>query len=605
MNILLAPRTRRPRRPRKLTAALGGLGLASTLAFSGLVGERVQETEAAWTDTEMATAEVEASWPEAFVSVVAGSAKSSDTALNGTLLTTRNVTYESSFRWSQQLSQPENTVDTTSPDPGSNEKFHREFDQRLLGTGNPINDSSPHLLENTGSGIDTVTNALHNWRGSKSFANDNPTYPGTFRCLVINEDYASATNEDPRCGLGSNFAAASNTTDAYGFSIATGSAYITHLNAADLYTGVTCDETSAVAHAPTGRVDLGLERGGTNPYLSYTGAAANRVRTIWANGHTESPNGFSDLESGTVSESWRIGAAPLSDPRARVMPIITQEFSGPREQPYAISEIAAYVEVYNGNLIFPETVRAKMYFVLSRSECGVKRTDDAALPPQRSVFPSELPGGNELDPYNGAGYQPASHQAQPVVARAQQQSEATTSELPPATTVTSPTEHTTASETTTSAPPNAGEEDETSTSASSPTTSRSATTTRSSTSPAPTRVPTTSATATTSTPPMTTAAPSTSTTAPRIPSEPNALSPTARTATAATVNIDGKDHEVVARGTRAPADARTAAAALDTWINDGSQPTGNWKAFTSANPDKDGWRWAAINQVTGTIVYIR
>ncbi|MBB1033750.1 hypothetical protein G6031_05040 [Dietzia sp. CQ4] len=69
--------------------------------------------------------------------------------------------------------------------------------------------------------------------------------------------------------------------------------------------------------------------------------------------------------------------------------------------------------------------------------------------------------------------------------------------------------------------------------------------------------------------------------------------------------MDGDELDVVVKSDTVPADARTALAALETWINEGARPSGDWRTFTSSDPDSDGWRWAAVNQATGTIVYIR
>ncbi|MBB1030807.1 hypothetical protein G6027_07865 [Dietzia sp. SLG310A2-38A2] len=69
--------------------------------------------------------------------------------------------------------------------------------------------------------------------------------------------------------------------------------------------------------------------------------------------------------------------------------------------------------------------------------------------------------------------------------------------------------------------------------------------------------------------------------------------------------MDGAELDVVVKGDTVPTGTRTALAALDTWINEGVRPSGDWTTFTSSDPDSDGWRWAAINQETGTVVYIR
>lgn len=594
MNSPLAPRTNRPRGRRKLAAAFGSLGLASTLAFSGLVGEGVQQTEAAWTDTERATAEVEASWPEAFASVVAGSARSADTMEN----TSSNMTYQSQFRWTTQLAQP--AITPTQEDTTGWATRNRIWDQRYQGAGVAVDDGAPPSTPNPLGSLDPSGLALHDGPAVQAFTNPGTrTNPSNYRCLVIDESFGDSTNRSD-CGLGNNFAAATNTTAASGFSIGTGRTQFTFLNAAHLYTGARCSVDSATADEPTGRIDFGQERSTTfnEPYLDY----GTSTRTVWANGIQPLTNGSPSFppSENTLSDMWTVQNILGVSTHAKVMPVITQYSSAAGTQPYAISEISAYVEVYRrAAALSPIELHGKMHFVLSRSECGVKRVEDSAFPTQRNVFPATLPGGNGLTPYSGAGFQPASQPAPPVTARGLQQSEATTSDLAPGTTVTSPTEHTSASETTTSAPPNPDDADESTsgrTRTSRNSTSATDTSTRSSTS---TRVPRPSTTNSTTT--------QTSTAQPAIiiPDEPGDLPSAARAEEVGTVDVGNEEHDVVVRGTRATADARTAATALDIWINDGTQPAGDWTTFTSDDPDDDGWRWAAINQDTGTIVYIR
>jgi hypothetical protein len=89
-----------------------------------------------------------------------------------------------------------------------------------------------------------------------------------------------------------------------------------------------------------------------------------------------------------------------------------------------------------------------------------------------------------------------------------------------------------------------------------------------------------------------------------IPDEPGTLSPSARLEDVDTVTVGDEDHVVVVEGTSLPSDAKQGAAALETWLGGGTART-TWATFTSDDAEKDGWRWAAINQKTGTIVYIR
>ncbi|WP_141244204.1 hypothetical protein [Dietzia natronolimnaea] len=90
-----------------------------------------------------------------------------------------------------------------------------------------------------------------------------------------------------------------------------------------------------------------------------------------------------------------------------------------------------------------------------------------------------------------------------------------------------------------------------------------------------------------------------------IPSAPGTLSASAQTTTVGTVEVDGEDLDVVVKGGAVPPDAPTALPALGTWINEGTRPSGDWRTFTSSDPDSDGWRRAAINRETGTVVYVR
>lgn len=113
---LRQPRHRRqPRHFRQFAAALGSLGLASTLAFSGLVSDGIETTEAAWNDTEKATAEVKAVWADG------GWARSSTNAY------TNYASY-----WDRTSSgSPVNATETrinTLTSPGAQSNTHGEKD---------------------------------------------------------------------------------------------------------------------------------------------------------------------------------------------------------------------------------------------------------------------------------------------------------------------------------------------------------------------------------------------------------------------------------------------------------------------------------------------
>ncbi|MGW8592154.1 hypothetical protein ACWGLC_10650 [Dietzia sp. NPDC055877] len=89
-----------------------------------------------------------------------------------------------------------------------------------------------------------------------------------------------------------------------------------------------------------------------------------------------------------------------------------------------------------------------------------------------------------------------------------------------------------------------------------------------------------------------------------IPDDPSTLSPTARLEDVETITVREENLVVVIEGDTIPTDARQGATALEIWLS-GGDPGTTWKTFASDDPDEDGWRWAAINQKTGTVVYIR
>ena len=154
---------------------------------------------------------------------------------------------------------------------------------------------------------------------------------------------------------------------------------------------------------------------------------------------------------------------------------------------------------------------------------------------------------------------------------------------PPSAT-TSPSERTAASESTASAPPTLDE------------LGKSITTNTTSTSAAAlTSVP---ASPTTHSTILTPAAPAIAR-----PKGPAILSETARLEVVDTITV-GEEDLVVVEGDTVPADARQGAVALEIWLS-GGDPGTTWATFASDDPDEDGWRWAAINQKTGTVVYIR
>ncbi|GLB65282.1 hypothetical protein NCCP2495_31620 [Dietzia sp. NCCP-2495] len=90
-----------------------------------------------------------------------------------------------------------------------------------------------------------------------------------------------------------------------------------------------------------------------------------------------------------------------------------------------------------------------------------------------------------------------------------------------------------------------------------------------------------------------------------IPRDPGTLDAGARTEDVETITVGDEELDVVVvDGDTVPTDARAGALALATWLGGGT-PSTTWATHASTDPDRDGWRWAAINQRTGTVVYIR
>lgn len=85
--------------------------------------------------------------------------------------------------------------------------------------------------------------------------------------------------------------------------------------------------------------------------------------------------------------------------------------------------------------------------------------------------------------------------------------------------------------------------------------------------------------------------------------EPKRLRATAKTELAGEVTVRDEDCLVVVVGTDLPSDTRYGLAALEDWL-DGGDPGDTWVTFVSDDPDRDGWRWAAVSRRTGTTLYV-
>ncbi|MCD2261481.1 hypothetical protein K3888_02085 [Dietzia aurantiaca] len=184
--------------------------------------------------------------------------------------------------------------------------------------------------------------------------------------------------------------------------------------------------------------------------------------------------------------------------------------------------------------------------------------------------------------------------------------------LPPST-VTSLSEHTAASKSTASTPPNPDEATKPATTSirdeqANPALMASLTTrtisSASTTEPTSTQAPRNTAAAPTSVPTLPTTISTSQALTAAIPRDPGTLSPTARLEDVEAITAREEDLVVVIDGDTVPTDARQGATALEIWLS-GGDPGTTWSTFASEDPDEDGWRWAAINQKTGTVVYIR
>ena len=90
-----------------------------------------------------------------------------------------------------------------------------------------------------------------------------------------------------------------------------------------------------------------------------------------------------------------------------------------------------------------------------------------------------------------------------------------------------------------------------------------------------------------------------------IPDEPETLPPKAETDEVGTAEVQGEEFDVVVVSSEdLPRDAKRGVDALEAWLN-GDDPGDDWSMFVSAEPGDDGWRWAAISQKTGTVLFIR
>lgn len=536
-------------RLRRVAASTGALALAGTLALSGVVGGGVEMTAAAWQDTEVAQAQVVAEWANG------GWAKSTTSAytdydsfserpVSGSVVRDTGTTRESSSPGG--FNQSYTDIGTANFGPMSSLWSSEELRNAMRGCGAAAAPLVSLTVENCSGGT---------------------PYPNSGSQTRARSHGRSAVIANPSWRINNP---------------------ISWILASEASTRAECraDGTSFAQVPVAGSSDSNVIRlrassdllGGYSQYDTLIAPKVNTTITGWVRPKYRA--------SGDLTEHiWRYS-------------VTSRSFTAPG---WALSDLFVQVDIYRIN---DQKHMGTHESVIARSECAVttpSRTRTTVTPTFSTYLPPSyptagLPGTIETvlaNPVTGEFSQIA-EPAQPMALRAASPITATTSS-PPTITVTSPLENSSTSETTTSAPPNPSDEEQATvagTSAAAPTSTLTSTEHTVSAVPASTATP--PATKTTS------AAPSTV-----IPTDPGTLSATALTETVGIVEVDGTATDVVVKGSAAPADSRTSEQALDTWINEGTRLAGDWKTFTSTDPDSDGWRWAAINQETGTVVYVR
>ena len=576
-------------RLRRIAASAGGLGLAGVLALSGAVGGGAELTDAAWNDTEVAQASVKASWVD------------------------RGFARVNHVSW--QLHKQ-----GASGNPNSGARF--EFTKAVSEVSSPST-----FIQNSGDSQSIVpdrTTSNDIWLGQ--WTNHLPARPALVD-YCIDFPTPSVPTAKSTCGgaLPASRIAASQTVSNASLSIMGELDRRARINIGGATTKVRCfgDGTTPTAVATlTTKFSTARETStASESYGTETPISTSAIVDSISNAN----DGY--LQNSTGQKLWHranIGYTTGQDSkRAFVL------FISPRKNTYvsptadyARAEIDLEIQVYSSSLpFFPPynlggTYRGSINYVISRSECGTG-TAGQAPPPQAATFyggtnqPSWTPPlfSEPLSDADAGTFLPADPVAVPArLATAPDLTDQTNAvegllTIPPTTTVTSPLENSTASETTTSAPPNPSEEDEAPTAG---TTTAATTSTPRRTTTVTSAVPTVSAAPTNTTTPPATKTVTTTSAAPAvvIPDDPGTLSPTARLEDVGTVTVGGEDFVVVVEGTTVPTDAPQGVAALEIWLG-GGDPGDTWATFTSTDPAADGWRWAAINQETGTVVYVR
>ena len=496
-------------------------------------------------DTEAAQANVAASWPVAY----AGNQAATVHFTKKGNLTGNN--YASSHRW--QL-QNYGTSTTPPTSPTSTQDVHTR-----QSTAVPSIVDSAAAQNNIAH--DPYNIAYHNWYGYPFGATDDTGRlpPNTQRCLFVAPGYAPAASGGTCGSQSGDVAAARNVVPGFGFSLSDGlNLGITYVNARDLQTAVRC--TTSGGTVPNGSfggfIDVMVETGGVNPRPNYSNP--DRVFRIWQG---------SDGATQPALTGAKLIYPGLSVRYRPIVKRITQT-----NPPYALSEIGFYLETVT------LTEQSKAFFVLSKSECGVAPTGGARNLPPRS---------------DDVGTSSANLARSARVA-ADGMPDAAAAKRPESTTTTSPVTDATGVEVTTSAPPESrGGDRDAADAHSSPASSTSAGGSGNRTSD----VMRDDNSEATSAAPMTTA----TSEVPTVQDEPGRLP--ADSTFCESLKVDGEYVDAFTADECDAAARISAMSALEDYIADGVQDS-RWKGFTSDDPEADGWRWAAIDQRTGHVVYV-
>lgn len=590
-------------RIRRVAASTGALALAGVLALSGVVSGGVDMTDAAWNDTEVAQASVKASWTTGFARVTGGSFVYQDASGESTPNSPAEGLTRITGMGTDQVPTP------APPGVRGDNVWLTPQDKSEVA---PTNGSSPSFPPRNDAGV----------RISRSV---NPYVYPSIRNYPINANYCLSYGSDPT-------SATNHCTDTSG----TGARAEAKYTATDMNVRIIHDSLSPVsragrfiargttatvrcfddgrpntAEANPGILELARSTGANND--AFTSASTLSAVLPGATGvPSDSPSSATDgyghwFRKNTLQDQFGVltpyAFVLVAQPRVNTY---VQD-----DPPYALAEVSATIQIYADAFIETRGQYLRSIdVVVARAECGLSQ-GGTALPSRSGTYRGEarqapwpnpiylLPedvGSASTGPLNP---QPSGLSFQPTVS-GRAAALGTIPDESAAATIRHESEFT-ASETTNSAPPDPTGDDE---SPSAGTSTAATSTTRRTTTV--TTTPTASAAPTSTTTPPATKTVTTTSAAPAvvIPDEPGPLSPAARLEGVGTVTIDGEDLDVVVNGTSVPTDAQQGLAALEIWLG-GGDPGTTWETFASTDPDSNGWRWAAISQKTGTVVYIR